>query len=180
MRKINKNKFDISRKTVLIEALEKFNEECYAYAQPPLNYKKRLKEIKDGKLSEEKDGPTYEYHYLSEENLKSIREKYMYAYNIHDHFHDAMDYLLEMMQNETTVYVNRSDKYDPSTRPAEKEETINAVKFWDGYVRPDSDYSSFMFSSSLGSQPSSNKEAVIRKWKDKGIDITIKDFDIEE
>ena len=140
----------ITRQKILEQAYIDCLTEMYKYAQPTLDltaYRQSLK----GKKEDPKD-PLYARHYLSTENYKYIRDKYMRAYGILGHWTSDVDVLIEDAEKgyNTVDYLGRiaktSDELSDEANDEEAERAIDEIVAKDPFnmykkVKP-SDYKS--------------------------------------
>ena len=144
----------------------------YKYSQPSLDITK----LKNEELYKEE---LYSRYYLSEYNYLYIKDMFMKAYNMESIWETYLDLL-------KTYLTYGGMKNDVSKSPAletflDKEDTNKVLELIDNcknYYQFNLDEQVFGFNISNYS-PTSNKEMVINYWKNKGKDIEIKDFNIE-
>ena len=96
----------LDRKEILERAYHDCMAEMYAKAQPPGDYDWYIEDVKAGRIG--KDERVYERHYLSQEEFEHIRDKYMDAYGIKEHWHPNIEVLEDYLNNGGT-----KDKYIP-------------------------------------------------------------------
>jgi hypothetical protein len=96
----------LDRKEILERAYHDCMAEMYANAQPPGDYDWYLEDAKAGRIG--KDECVYERHYLSQEEFEHIRDKYMDAYGIKEHWRPDIEVLEDYLNNGGT-----KDKYIP-------------------------------------------------------------------
>lgn len=89
--------FNLTRESVLVEAVENCYREMFAKAQPSADWDNIIKEYKDKKIDEEKDGPVYNRHYLSQAEYIYILNKYLEAYRINSEWESDIDVLKEYL-----------------------------------------------------------------------------------
>ena len=89
----------LDRKEILNKVYHDCMVEMYAKAQPMADYDNLVAELKAGKIDEEKDGPVYERHYISEEEFLYIRDKYKNAYGILSHWKDDIEVVEDYLTN---------------------------------------------------------------------------------
>ena len=89
--------FDLTRETVLYQAVEDCYREMFAKAQPAADYDNLLAEYRAGKIDEKKDGPVYDRHYLSYQEYVYIIKKYIDAYKIESDWNDYINILKEYL-----------------------------------------------------------------------------------
>ena len=70
----------LDKNTILERAYEECMCEMYKKAQPSVDYKQLLEDVKSGKI--DKNTKIYERYYLSQEEFKYIQNKYLEAYRI--------------------------------------------------------------------------------------------------
>lgn len=180
--------FNISRKSVLEEAYTRCITEMYAKAQPSADYNELLAKKKTGEIIDTDLDPIYRRHYLSQEELVYIRDKYVEAYNMTVHWKDNMDCAIAYLRDGglTTVYKkNSSDVPYKTTEKTPKlkdvigeehaEEVMKLLDLCKNFYKFDREQESFSVPLALGCSPTSNKEGVIQYWKEHGQDITIED-----
>lgn len=182
----------ITRQKILEQAYIDCLTEMYKYAQPTLDltaYRQSLK----GKKEDPKD-PLYARHYLSTENYKYIRDKYMRAYGILGHWTSDVDVLIEDAEKgyNTDVYGEDTDgemcRHYEQQPPLAKSIGVDAankviafLKDRRQFYRFDREVTDFTASLAFGPSPNSNAEHVKQYWKEKGFDLDInEDFKVED
>lgn len=166
------------------EAINRCLAELYYFAQPSVeNLEETVKE------EDNKDHPFYRKHYLSQEALEYIVNKYTTMYNIKNDFVRHCDIIIDDLENGYTVdkYIEPKDG-SPGYRGYEKKaslaseigednanKAIEAIKSRRNFYRFDRDYERFKFTL-YNYAPTSNKQDVIDYWKSQGKDIEIIDY----
>ena len=182
----------ITRQKILEQAYIDCLTEMYKYAQPTLDFTAYRQSLK-GKKEDPKD-PLYTRHYLSTENFKYIRDKYMRAYGILDHWTSNVDVLIEDAEKGYNTEVYGEDTNGEICRHYEKQSPLNELLGTDAankviaflkdrrqFYRFDHEVTDFRASIALGPSPNSNAEYVKQYWKKQGFDINIdEDFKVED
>lgn len=83
----------INRDKILDEAYERCMEEMYLKSQPSVSYKQLVQDLKDGKIEDTPKNPIYNRYYLSQEEFLYIRDKYMKAYGLEEHWRPDIEIL---------------------------------------------------------------------------------------
>lgn len=181
----------ITRKDILKKAAEECITEFYKYAQPAGGYQE-FKDILEHKYEDTREDPLYGRYYLSEENLKYIVNMFCDAYNIKDHWNSNMELLLHNLKEggHADKYVkdeNHPYGYRTFTEvsplkdiTSDFQSVFDIIEGYKNYYKFDREESSFKCSVLLGASPTSNKQAVIDYWKNKGVNIEIKDFNMDD
>ena len=184
----------IERDDILMRAVDECVTEMYAWAQPPVDYKKCL----DGTLKplDTKDDMFYKRHYLSHENICYIIDRFIYNYHIGNDWCSNMELLKNYITSSESVkdvYIKEDNK--PGYRGYEKIKPLqDIVKNETEYkaildlldnaahtYSRDSELSSFNWATMFGCEPISNKEVVEEYWREHGYpDFTCIDFNIED
>ncbi len=118
--------FDLTRESVLLQAVEDCYREMFAKAQPAADYDNLLAEYQAGKIDVEKDGPVYDRHYLSYQEYVYIINKYIDAYKIesdwNDHINILKEYLIEGGSKDKYIkeHTDENGNYHPGYRGYEK------------------------------------------------------------
>lgn len=102
----------INREEVLSKAYNECIREMFAKAQPAADYDNLIEEYRTGKINEDKDGPVYNRHYLSQEEYVYILNKYLDAYNIKSEWQDHADVIIDYLEKGgyTDKYITNVDK----------------------------------------------------------------------
>lgn len=162
----------MNRLDIITEAAERCMKELYKFAQPKVTWEEFVelnKQYKEGKKP-------YEYYYLSKENFQSIVEMYKDAYRIPCEIPDVIKGFKNYAEGKLLPEVE-----DIKTQVSKEDWEIfnDYLNKFTLDIRWDSHYeNSFNLTVYLGASPNSNKEAVIANWKERGVDIEIKDIDI--
>lgn len=185
---MSKGKFNIDRKAVIERAYDECMVEMYAKAQPSADYKELVSKKKSGEIIDTDLDPIYRRYYLSQEEFKYIRDKYIKAYNLTAHWYDDMDVAIEYLRDGGLTTVSKKDSSGNSYRTSEKtpklkdvigeeyaEEVLKLLTQCKDFYRFDREETDFSCVLSLGCSPTSNKETVIQYWKEHGQDITIEE-----
>jgi hypothetical protein len=161
----------------------------YNMAQPTVDFNELVKRVNN--KEEEKDA--YSHYYLSQENYKYIVNMFLDAYNIRSNWDNHVENVINYLKNGGLIdkYIPGENGY-PGYRGYDKTpklETLigkeNADKALDLINKCKEFYTlnrmenTFRFTI-MDFSPTSNKQTVINYWKSKGVDIKIKDFDIED
>lgn len=94
----------IDRDKILEQAYHDCMKEMYARSQPSADYDQLLEDAKNGKI--DKDEQVYERYYLSQEEFEYVRNKYVNAYGIKEHWIPDVEVLEDYLKNGGT-----KDKY---------------------------------------------------------------------
>jgi len=117
--------FDLTRESVLAQAVKDCYREMFAKAQPAADWDNLIEEYKAGKIDEDKDGPVYERHYLSYHEYVYIIDKYIEAYKIKSDWNDHIDilkkYLVEggLKNKYIEAYTDKNGNYHTGYRSYE-------------------------------------------------------------
>ena len=87
----------LERENIIEEAIHNCMKELYAKAQPEADYDNLLEEYRTGKIG--KDERIYERHYLSEEEMKYIVEKYKDAYRLKCEWNDNVEVVEQYLKD---------------------------------------------------------------------------------
>ena len=87
----------LEREDILIKAMEDCYREMFAKAQPAADWDNLIQEYRDGKIDEDKDGPVYDRHYLSQDEFVYILDKYLDAYRIKSEWREDIEILEEYL-----------------------------------------------------------------------------------
>lgn len=132
----------LNRKEIFNQAIHDCYTELYAKAQPIADYDNLVTELKSGKIDEKTDGPIYERHYISEEELDYIVNKYIDAYGMREHWKSDVetieDYLINGGSKNTYIneFTDDNGKYYPGYRSYEdvaplKTQILDSMKEFD-------------------------------------------------
>lgn len=182
----------ITRQKILEQAYIDCLTEMYKYAQPTLDFTAYRQSLK-GKKEDPKD-PLYARHYLSTENYKYIRNKYMRAYGILEHWTSNVDVLIEDAEKGYNTDVYEEDTDGKTCRHYEQQPSLDKIIGVDAankviaflkdrkqFYRFDHEVTDFTASLVFGPSPNSNAEYVKQYWKKQGFDINIdEDFKVED
>lgn len=173
----------ITRKEILIKAVNDCLIEMYKWAQPSINLQDYLD---NNKIIESGNDPFYKRYYLSENNFKYIKNRIAEAYGIVDHWNNDIDLLInyiidpdskKIVYNDKKEYVNITPLFD-LTKDAN--EVLNLIKDCKNFYKLNKEYNDFMFSVTLGPSPTSNASTVLEYWHTHGRpDFKIKDFNVD-
>lgn len=186
----------ITRKDIIIQAIEECMKELFKWAQPKVTWEEFRKENKEYDGS----GPKpYEFYYLDKDITKEIVENYAYAYRIGPELKDTITILIDYFEHPIvdkyiSKHTDENGNYHPGHRGYDYPESIvNFIgeEHWDkvkeyfnmagNFYKWDSNLQMFNINVYLGASPNSNKQAVIDNWKKyKNKDIEIKDISLEE
>ena len=89
----------LDREEVLCKAYEDCIREMFSKAQPAADWDNLIEEYKAGKIDENKDGPIYDRHYLSDKEFQYILDKYMNAYRIYSEWKDNVEVVEDYLNN---------------------------------------------------------------------------------
>lgn len=128
----------LDREQIIQEAYERCMEEMYLKAQPSVDFKQLIKDIKDGKIEDSKENPVYDRYYLSFDEYNHIKEKYMKAYRLNEEWSSNIDVLEDYLNNGGTKdkyiksYTDEDGRYHPGYRGYEnvapiKEQILNIL-----------------------------------------------------
>lgn len=182
------------RKDVVLQAIEECMKELYKFAQPSITWDEFIEQNK--KWSKEKKGPKpYEFYYLDSAIFDTICKNYIDAYNLDYDLPGTIKILIDYLDKPIVddykeEYTDENGVLHPSRKGYKQldslskligEENFEKVKdylekagdfyLWDGDLRD------FKMSIALGASPSSNKERVIKNWKEyRNKDIEINDL----
>lgn len=201
----------IDRKNILDEAIHNCYKEMYAKAQPSVDYDQLIKDNKEGKINEKKDGPIYNRYYLSQEEYIYIIDKYLEAYRINNEWESNINvlenYLKEGGNKDKYIkeYTDKNGNYHSGWKsyekvPPLKDQISDIIREFDcsevaqevgkeiynkvmetienckEFYKFDREESQFRMTMALGHSPTSNKDIVIKWWKEH----KNKDIEIEE
>lgn len=184
-----------TRENILEQACLECLTEMYAKAQPSLDFKQYLDDVKSGKVAE--GDKVYERHYLSSDELHYIVNKYINLYAIDNQWTEHADLIFKYLK-EGGIKIKHGDnckEYESqdslkdivkqilinhnvlSTKLLEDitDSVFNVIFNCKLFYKLDKELQSFKNTIYLGVAPSSNKQAVIQYWLNKGINITIED-----
>lgn len=99
-------KTDITRNNIVSQAVKDCMSELYRKAQPPADFNKYLKQLKDSKITDDKRPYIYQRHYLSNEETRYIMDKYISAYRLKNEWISNIDLLIKDLKEGCIV-----DKY---------------------------------------------------------------------
>ena len=115
---------NVNRKEIIKKAIHDCYAELYAKAQPLADYDNLVAERKAGKINEE-DGPVYDRHYISKDELEYIVNKYIEAYGMTEHWKSDVETIEDYLINggSKNAYVDSSTddngNYHPGYRSYE-------------------------------------------------------------
>ena len=160
--------------------------EMYAFAQPAADYTELNLLAREGK--EDKNAPFYMQHYLSDQELGCIIEKYLDIFRMKCMWNDYCDTMIDYLANGgyKDKYVEKNDD-TPGFRSYEDvpaiatiigqenaDKVIEHMNLCKNFYKLNLDESRFKFTV-LNIAPSTHKESVIDFWKKEGVDIEIED-----
>jgi hypothetical protein len=199
----------LEREDIISEAIHKCMTELYAKAQPMADYDNLIAEYESGKIG--KDERVYERHYISDDEMKYIVNKYLEAYRLKEEWKEDIEiverYLTEGGLKDAYIpeKIDEDGFKHPGYRSAEKvpplkDQIYNCLfEYTDAddaknitdkifnivmdnisncknFYKFDRDEQKFSFNIYLGASPTSNKETVIKWWKDNyNVDIEIEE-----
>lgn len=184
-----------TREDILEQACLECLTEMYAKAQPSLDFKQYLDDVKSDKVPE--GDKIYEGHYLSSDELHYIVNKYINLYAIDNQWTEHVDLIFKYLKeggirikhgDNCKEYENQDPLKDVVKQILINHNVLNTELLEDItdsifnvifncklFYKLDKELQSFKNTLYLGVAPSSNKQAVIQYWLDKGINITIED-----
>jgi len=92
-----KKYIDVSKETVMSQAIHDCMAEMYAKSQPPADWDQLIEDIRTGKIG--RDEKIYERHYLSQEEFLYILDKYSEAYRFETHWASDVEVVEEYLKN---------------------------------------------------------------------------------
>lgn len=127
-----KKDYDITRNSILCEAVDRCMKELYEKAQPSADISEYVRKIKSGEITDEEQNadPIYKRHYMSQAEMKYIVDKYHEAYRLDNEFTDSCDLLLKDMDDNYTVdkyieeHTDENGDYHPGYRGYEHMPTV--------------------------------------------------------
>lgn len=181
----------LSRNEIISNAILDFTKDCYKHAQPSVTWDEFLQQNREYIESGEKGPRPYEFYYLPEKVFKELQEMYIDAYRIAPEFEDDCDTILQYLEKPvrhkwiekgTDLLSNHSgyrgfEYYTPLKEEIGEEaynKVVEYIKEASEFYNKNHYYNGFLMQTSLGPTPSSNKENVIKNWKEfRDTDITI-------
>ena len=94
----------ITRKEILIKAVNDCLIEMYKWAQPSINLQDYLD---NNKIIESDNAPFYKRYYLSENNFKYIKNRIAEAYGIVDHWNNDIDLLINYITDILLIFTQK-------------------------------------------------------------------------
>lgn len=185
----------ITRENVISQAIDGCMQELYKWVQPSITWEEFKEENKIYLKGDQTLPKPYEFYYLDKEILKEIVENYAEAYNFDPKLKQTIKILIDYCEEPIVdKWIEGKNEEDPGHRGYEHLESIvNFIgkEHWDKikeYLNMAGDFfvwnrdlQEFNISVYLGASPNSNKEAVIKNWKEyREKDIKIKEITKEE
>lgn len=199
------NKYNFYRRDILENAVHDCMKELYDKAQPSADYDEYIKQVKDGKITDDTRPYIYQRHYLSNEEAKYIVSKYINAYRLNNDWHSNLDLLVKDLKEGCSVdkyikeYTDEHGNHHPGYRGydrrdslvkrfedicgdeelAEKlsDEVFDYIENRKNFYRFDREAEQFNMTIFLGACPTCNKQDVIDYWKSQGKDVNIVERD---
>ena len=115
-------KTNMTRNDVLTKAFKECMSELYSKAQPSADFNDYLKQLKDGKITDDERPYIYQRHYLSDKEAHYIVDKYIDAYRFQNEWISNIDLLLNDLKHGCTVdkyiedYVDKYGRHIPGYR----------------------------------------------------------------
>ena len=184
-----------TREDILEQACIECLTEMYAKAQPSLDFKQYLEDVKMGKFTEE--DKVYERHYLSLDEVHYIVNKYINLYAIDNQWTEHADLVFKYLKeggvkitckDNSKQYENQDplndiikqvlinhDVLDTELLDDLVDSVFNSITNCKSFYKLDKELQTFKNTIYLGVSPCSNKEFVIQYWSNKGVNLTIKD-----
>ena len=193
----------LDRNKIIQQAYDECLKEMYKKAQPSVDLEQLMKDLKDGKI-DEKEVPIYQRYYLSQKEFEYIRDKYIDAYCLKEHWIPNIETLEEYLikggtkdkwierdgagyrgyekvapiKNQIIEILN--DQLETGNRSeilCDKITSVimNTISDCKNFYKFDKEKSDFICSITLGASPTSNSQDVIDYWKSQGIDIKIEE-----
>lgn len=163
---------------VMWSAIEDTLQEMYLHSYPSVDWKQRLKDKQEGK---DVDMDLIHHHYLPNELYKSILEMAKQAYSYESFFTDYTEhfanFLLEGGYGKDLDNPGKDNNKDyKSIKEDIGEEAFEIlkkrIKAYKDFYRFDHKRNSFDFTV-MNYSPNSNREEVIKYWKEQGVDLDI-------
>ena len=184
--------WEIDADKVINDCLLNCFQEMYKWAQPSLDFKDFYKKLQNHEITEDRDSPTYEHHYLSYNNFIKIRDYYLAIYNFKPYWKEYCDVIEDYLfkGGHRDIWIKEKDgnpgyRSSEPTKPItsflskeDSDKVFNLLKDCSNFYRFDHLYDNMAATIALECSPTSNKETVIEYWKSRGKDIKIEDFDI--
>ena len=113
--------WEIDADKVINDCLLNCFQEMYKWAQPSLDFKDFYKKIQNNEITEDRDSPTYEHHYLSHSNFIKIKDHYLSIYNLKPYWREHCDVIKDYLfkGGYRDIYIEPKDGR-PGYRSAEK------------------------------------------------------------
>lgn len=177
----------ITRRDVLSKAVEECLKECYEWVLPKVTWEEFIEENKQYKNP--KEPAPYNFYYLPQEVFRDIVDSYIAAYKVGSKLHDHLDIIVNYFNKPTRdKWIERKGD-EPGYRSYEhftplKEiigdtaynKVLEYIEEARNYYSSDYELNSFSMSTYLSASPNSDKEKVIKYWKEyRNKDIEIDD-----
>lgn len=180
-----------TRKDVLLDAIKECMKELYKYSQPSVTWEEFVEQNKNW---DEKGPKPYEFYYLDKNLFDEICEAYIDAYRLDYDLKGIINILIDYLRDPIIddykdEYTDEYGDWHPGHRGYKHldsledvigeeafKKTLDYLHKAGDFYRWDGDLNSFKTTVYLGASPSSNKEAVIKNWKE----YRNKDIEIDE
>ena len=167
----------MDRIDVLNQAVMNCLKELYSLTIPKVDWDDFIEQNKTYK----EGPPPYRFYYLPYTILNLVVENYIYCYNIGSKFHEDLELLKYYIEKPYVNAFNKNGRYNKSITPLEEKIGVKAYSIVLDYIQKAKDFydrdpelSQFKTAIYLGSAPNSNKEDVIKCWKEyRNIDIEL-------
>ena len=123
-------KWNLSRRQLLSNVVHDCMKELFQKAQPSVNIDDYLKQIKEGKITDNTRPYIYQRHYISDAEAKYVVEKYLDAYRMKNEWRSNIDLLIKDLKEGCTVdkyideYVDEYGNEHPGHRSYDKREPL--------------------------------------------------------
>ena len=184
-------KYNISRDSVLSDAIEKCVTEMYDKAQPSISWEEIKRLSSEGVYNE--NNTFIDQHYLSHKEYAEIVDKYVYAYGFKNLFQDNCDTILDYLTNGghkdkyIPAYTDDNGNYHPGYRSYEPtpklsdiigdentQKCVDLIKECQNFYNRNRYETTFRMSV-MNYSPNSNIETVRQYWQNKDKTILIKE-----
>lgn len=181
----------IEKNEILSRAIHECLCDMYKFSQPYLDFNEYYHKIVNKEINAEDFW--YKKYYLSEENYKLIEEHYLYIYNLKSNWKDFSQLCIDFLKNggnKTTfkkdsfnisqkIYV-KTPKLEDEIGAENSKKVFNLLQDCQDFYKLNSDENTFRFTV-MNFSPNSNKEEVVKYWKNKtGEDLIIKNISENE
>lgn len=175
-----KSIFIVDKKSILVEAIDRCLQEMYWFAQPSIDLKNTIEEVKGEQLD------LLNKHYISKKMYDTIIDKYINAYHLNNYFNDSLELLESYFEHPYEKDYSEGYKTHKEIESLSEKigkENFEIVKDYidkaKNYYNRNMDAEAFRFNV-MNFSPTSNKQTVIDYWKSQGKDIEIKEYDEDE